>query len=237
MKIFFLTLTLMYSLVSCQSIFVKMVTDKNINTKKLVYKNQQGKYLIYLPTVHIGKKEYYESIKKEVDSLRKAGFLIAYEGIVFETKNNDFETDAKKARKIIGYNIANINYNNLESLPHEYSIKNFLLQNNEITGVVNTDYNVDMSLHDLIEKYELKYGSVILSECDLQIPLSDKYYCKEKNKMPKYYFTDELRNEQALKKITELKDKNIVLLFGKGHKFMLHVGFLNNGYKLISGKL
>jgi len=236
-KIIVLLLMLSFSLVSCQSILAKIVSDKNINKKKLVYKNKQGKYLVYLPTVHIGKKEYYYSIKKEVDSLRKEGFIIAYEGIIFEIEKNDFEKNARKARKIIGYNIANINYNNINSLPKEYSIKNYIVQSNEKTGIVNTDYNVDMSLHDLIEKYELKYGSVILSECDLQTPLSAKYSCKEKKKLPKYYFTDELRNNEALTKISLLINKNIVLLYGKGHKFMIHAGLLNNGYELVSGKL
>ncbi|CAD7815868.1 hypothetical protein CHRY9390_03054 [Chryseobacterium aquaeductus] len=232
-----LLLLLYFTLNFSQAFLVGLIADKNINKKKLVYTNEEGKYLIYLPTVHVGKKEYYDSIKKEVDSLRKEGFIVAYESIIFEINKDDFEINAKKARKIVGYNIANINDNNIQSLPKEYSTKNYLLQNNDRVGIVNTDYNVDMTLHNLIEKYELKYGAISLSQCDLQTPLSAKYLCKEKKKLPKYYFTDELRNSEALAKISLLQNKNIIFLYGKGHKFMLHSGFLNNGYELISGKL
>lgn len=235
-KIITLLITLSFSLVSCQSILVKMVVDKNINKKKLVYKNKEGKYLIYLPTVHIGKKEYYESIKKEVDSLRKEGFLIAYEGIRFEINRPDFELNAKKMRRILGYNIANINYENRDALPKEYSNEKYLLQSDKNMGILETDFNFDCSLNELIEKYEAKYGIVELSDCDLKTSLSSKYNCKQKKKSS-FYISQVLRNENVKENIDKYKYQNIVLLYGKGHKYFLHAAFLDLGYQLVNGKL
>lgn len=225
-----------FSLVSCQSFFVRMVTDKNINKKKLVYKNKEGKYLIYLPTVHVGKKEYYESIKKEVDSLRKEGFLIAYEGIRFEINEPDFELKAKKMRRILGFNIANINDENRDALPKEYSYTKYLLQSEINTGILKTDVNFDCSLKELIEKYEAKYGTVELSDCDLKTSLSSKYNCKQKKK-PSFYISEVLRNDKVKENLVKYRYHNMVLLYGKGHKYFLHAGLIDHGYQLVSGKL
>lgn len=235
-KILTLLLLFYFTLNFPQAFLVGLVTNKNINKKKLVYTNEEGKYLIYLPTVHVGKKEYYESIKKEVDSLRNEGFIIAYEGIRFEINKPDFELKAKKMRRILGFNIANINDENRDALPKEYSNKKYLLQSEINTGILKTDVNFDVSLNELIEKYESKYGVVSLSDCDLQTSLSTKYDCKQK-KIPSFYITDVVRVDHVKDELKNYKDKNIVLLYGKGHRYFLNAGFLDHGYKLVRGKL
>lgn len=188
------------SLNSCQTILSNLAIDKNINKKKLVYTNKEGKKLVYLPTVHVGKKEYYKSIKKEVDSLRKEGFVVAFEGINFEINKEDYEIYAKKMMRIMGYHVANSTNNEREALPKPYSNKNYLLQSETNKGIIKGDVNFDVSLHELIDKYEAKYGTVPLSDCDLQTPLSSKYDCKQK-KITSYYITDQVRNDKVKDKI------------------------------------
>lgn len=220
-----------------QSFLVGLIADKNINKKILTYKNENGSTLVYLPTVHTGKKEYFESVKKVVDSLRKENFLIAYEGILMDSKEPNYETNAKKLRKVVGFHIGNMKPDAWENLPDFYKKKKYLIQSDSLTGINRkTDSVFDIQLDNLINEYEKKYGTIQLEDYDISTPLNAKYNMKNK-KGCIYCITQELRDPVVGKKVEENKDKNIVLLFGKAHKYILHAKFLDLGYKLVSGKL
>ena len=240
-KLIFSVLTLLllssFSLVSCQSFFVKMVADKNVNKKILTYKNENGTTLVYLPTVHTGKKEYFQSIKKIVDSLRKENFLVAHEGVLLNSNNPDYETNAKKLRKILGFHIGNMKTDSQDALPNFYNKKKYIIQNDSLIGINRkTDSLFDVKLEDLINDYERKYGEIALNEYDMKTALNEHYQTKNKSGCV-YCITQEFRNPLVKNKVEENKHKNIVLLFGKGHKFFLHASFLDLGYKLVNGKL
>lgn len=220
-----------------QSLMVGLIADKNINKKILTYKNENGSTLVYLPTVHTGRKEYFESIKKVVDSLRKENFLIAYEGILMDSNHPNYETNAKKLRKVVGFHIGNMTSDSQENLPDFYKKKKYIIQSDALVGINRkTDSVFDIQLDNLITEYEKKYDSIQLDDYDMNTPLNAQYQMKNK-KGCVYCITQELRDPVVVKKVDENKDKNIVLLFGKGHKYTLHAKFLDLGYKLISGKL
>ncbi|UFH32407.1 hypothetical protein LNP04_01485 [Chryseobacterium sp. C-71] len=236
-KILTLLLLFYFTVDFSQSLLVGLIADKNINKKILTYKNENGSTLVYLPTVHTGKKEYFDSIKKVVDSLRKENYMIAYEGIIMNSDSADYELNSKKLRKVLGFHVGNMNQSK-ESLPDFYNKKDYIIQNNILLGIdTQKDVVFDVTLDDLIKNYEKAHGEIQLNEYDLKTALNEKYEMRKNKKGCVYCMTQGYRDDFVVKKVSENKEKNMVLLFGKAHKFILHANFLDHGYKLVSGKL
>ena len=209
-----------------------LILKKNIKNDVILFHNKsQNSNLVYIRMKHAGKKGYYESIKQVVDSFRKKNYIICYEGIDFDKDldNNEKEIYQKKMRKMIGYDISLTKKN--KSLPSYF--KNFELQNDHNFGLdKNIDINLDLSLKQLIDSTENKYGKIQLSECDLKTPLMQEYKCKN-DRYYDFLIANYFRDPFIIKEIEKMKNKNIVLLYGKQHYFMQRGPINALGYEIV----
>jgi hypothetical protein len=115
--------------------------------------------------------------------------------------------------------------------------KKYISQSRDNTGIKEGDVNADYSLDSLIYHYEKKYKEIKLSDCDLLTLLNSEYNCKDTVQHNKYYLIHILRDENWNAFLQKYADRDIVIVYGKAHKYMIHADLRDNNYKIIKGKL
>lgn len=232
--LFFFAITAIFYFTSCNSILVGLTTKSDINSNIIIYENQLQKKVVFLPMVHIGEEKYYQSVKIKIDSLRKEKYIILYEGVSKQSSN---DTILRKFRKVSGFHFTQYNDSANKSLPKALKNKKYVSQTRENTGIKKDDINADYSLDSLIYHYEKKYSEIKLSECDFTTALNSEYKCKDTVQYNKYHLLHSLRDDNVNKFLQKYIHRDIVLVYGKGHKYMIHADLRDNNYKIIKGKL
>ncbi|MCB9335664.1 MAG: hypothetical protein H6586_05910 [Flavobacteriales bacterium] len=204
-QIFFL-LTLTSFLFSCKQIqlrkFKKLVYDESVDISSI--KNGLNKEIYFIGTHHIGTENYYNNIKLALDSLRDQGFVLYYEGIKDDTKNLGVLKQRlilKKYFKITGdrkydFDKVSKNFKGLMKQP-----------NGELMGKDSLDINADVSITDIVEYYESKFG-VIKVNSNEEI---DIY--KTKNNV-----VSNFRNQNLFNHLVDSNYEKIMILYGENHK-------------------
>lgn len=186
---------------------------------------------------HIGQKEYYESARDMIDSLRSDGYDFYYESIEFPRDNEldsvEVSTYNRKLRKILGFS-PELDKKN-RSLPRIYQKNDLVQQNYDSLGIYITDKRLDLPLNRIIDSIEKNYQEIKLSDCDLRTPLNKKYDCEVLDKY-KWALTNEFRDPYITNRILEIKKKKIALIYGKMHWFMIWPELNKAGFELIKGK-
>src|SRR5690625_3029074 len=224
-------------LLGCKSLLVSATVRSNVDKDVKVYQGTEQNKIVYIPTIHLGKKGYYNSIKRIVDSLRNKKYIVLYEGVDVDT--TDREDVPRKFRKIVGFHLSGT-YKDEEnkSLSNAYKKDKYEVQTTDNIGVdKDADIRADYSLDSLIFHYENKFGEIVLNKCDYKTSLFTKYKCKDNKKYYEFDLLYIIREEKLFKSIHENKENNIVILYDKGHRFGIHAFLRDEGYKLIEGKL
>lgn len=228
-----------FIIVSCQSLTTKYVlSSANINKNlKILENTDSNQTIVFFPMVHAGKKEYYENCKIIIDSLRSDGYLFYYENLTFNPELDSVEKSIynKKIRRILGYNPLSSKDN--ESLPNSYKSKNIILQDYNLMGLNKNDHKLDLSKNQIIDSIEKKYGQIILSECDLTTGELEKYKCKKDKKSKLFALTNEFRDPYISNEVIKIKDKKIVLIYGKMHWYFIYPSLKKNGFEISKGKV
>lgn len=222
---------------SCTPLVLSLITKSTVNKDVLTYRNISTHHKItYIPTVHLGKKGYYRSIQTIVDSLRKKKYIILYEGINTRKQPND--TIQRKFRKVVGFHLTSRKNQKNKSFPKVFKSDKYIGQLQQPLGIRRqTDINADLRLDTLISIFEKEYKEIVLSSCDFNTPLLEEYNCKDSVKYSSYPLLITIRNEHLFNVINKHRNEDLVIIYGKGHKFMLHAFLIKNGYELTSGKL
>ncbi len=228
----------------CTALSIRWVTDKRIDKQitKLRHK-EDNKSVVILPMVHIGTKEYFESVKTTIDTLKEQGYIPYYEGLMIDSTACDsatIDTLIRKSRKIIGLNVFT-GYGDKEnkSLPRALRrSKKYIAQNNKYLGLSEEDNAIraDYTLHELVAEFERRKGEIPLSECDFSTGLSEKYKCK-KDKGSRYTFVHNLRDEHVLDLMKNSPHDKIIIIYGKAHANSMVFNLKKEGYEMtVKGK-
>lgn|SRR5690554_6201111 len=232
-----LTIFSLSLLLGCKSLLISTTVKSNVDKDVKVYLDTEQNKIVYIPTIHLGKKGYYNSIKRIVDSLRKENYTVLFEGLEIDT--SDTGETPRKFRKITGFYLSG-SYKDEEnnSISNAYKKDKYEVQTTDKIGVdKDVDIRADYSLDSLIFHYENKFGEIILTKCDYETSLLSKYECKDKNKYSEFDLLHIIREEKLYKLIHENKENNIVILYGRAHRFGIHAFLRDEGYELIEGKL
>ncbi len=229
-------------LVSCSSLLIPMITDKSVKDHIKVLESGEKK-IVYLPTVHVGKQPYYNEIKSIVDSLREDGYKIYYEGVVPGDTKNEMQEDTvrRKFRKLTGIHLTEYKDPDNQTLPQGIG-KKYIIQTQENTGVdQELDSMVDLSMLEIINRFEAEEGEIKLLECDFSTALNEKYKCKDKEFMSpsnaRFLALFDYRDDYVCDQLIESKDNKILLLFGKRHWIWIYGKLVNqNNFVLTQGK-
>lgn len=211
------------SLAGCKSSLVnyalekKGIYDERIATRTF---SAAGKQIVFFPMQHVGRKEYYEDVKRKVDSLKANDFVFFYEKIKDDTKDS---LDLYKFRKIIHFGVPKNGYVNLLDSLYKSGLnfKYDLVNQPSAYDLGLTDknsFNVDTTIKTIIGNVE-KSKKITLEECDLANNYTQNYKCKDKllskEEWNRYLIDD--RDALLAKEVKNSKHTKIVILYGKQH--------------------
>ncbi len=186
------------------------------------------KHIAFIPMHHIGKREFYNSIKQVSDSLQNKGYSIFYETIIipeYLSKQEEI-TYRKKIRKIMRTDATTYldTINNLfmgkHKLPRGVELVN-QPANDKLYDVAYAK-NIDVYLDSLVIKFENRYGEVVLSECDLNSPYPSEnhnceYLSRDLSKAFMEEFAQDYRNRHIAEKVMKTKNNKIAIFYGSAH--------------------
>lgn len=235
-KIYFrwvLLLSVMAFTTSCSEMIFRTMFHKSYVERRFVMQ-KENKEIIYIPMVHLGSEAFYTEVKDFITRKRNEGYTIYHEGVTLPEGISEEEIEVldRKQRKIVGFHLTEYNDGNNKTLPKW--VKKYTAQTNENTGVLPTDKVADLDQKSLIKQFEEKYGTIILTDCDLNTPLTSEYKCSKEHPQSRYY-THTLRDYHLLKTLINAPENKIILLYGSLHQRYLGENLENNGYKLTFG--
>lgn len=231
MKKYIFIVIICLSLVGCGHIYLSIITPKN-SKKSLKIMKRGNQEIIFLPMIHLAKSSFFDQVTIIIDSLKKEGYTVFYEQISIDENQSIeiIETNIRKLRKMWGVNIIGA-YNNKrnKSLPNFYKTNNYSSQNNIDLGIDSLDIIADVTLSELINAHEKKEGEIMLTKCDYDTNLNDKYKCKT---VSRYYAIHTFRDSIAANTVLKLNKEKSVLIFGKAHWYGIWPFFRDVGYVL-----
>ncbi len=198
---------------------VKALRSMNVKDVKPQYFTFKNRSVIFTPLTHFGQKEFYEKLKDSIVHWKNNDYVIFYEGI--KHKALDMGVDSitadmtmRKWRKITGgVGASREDYAELSDV-----FKNRIVQpENEELGIDSTDISADITLIDLVGKFENSYGTVSLDSCDYSTHLDSAYTCSKKQKGKLNPIILDYRNMHLVDQVVKSEHNHIVVLYGGRH--------------------
>lgn len=248
LRFFLLSTVVCLGSLSCISLAMKYRTGKTGVNELYVLENMvEEKKIVMIPVLHVETREYYEEVKKYMDSLKNCGYVVFYEGVGLRNAMKCLRLDEteilcrldtlyRKFRKITGFHIDYMNDSNNGLKPLLRKDK-YVYQSREMLGLTGEkDIHVDVNLEDLIGKYESDNGKIALSQYDWITDLNDRYKCSKANRGRSAIMLYHIRNKHIINEILSSQYQKIILVYGKAHIPMIGLTLTNKyGYKIIRG--
>jgi hypothetical protein len=230
-KIFLLSVLFTGCLTSCQRLMLNVTgaLDDKATFKKIKNTNRE---ILFIPMHHVGKQEFYDDVKRKIDSLRNEGFAFLYEGVKHFRDTDSLKNDTirRKVRKILWVDVLSkkMKAGYIDSSGNtsvgisQKSIKKYELVNQprrSASGIDSVrDIWADVYLTDLVEGFEKKYGRITLSQCELEWKFDEKYTCERyRNDDERKFMLEGFRNEVLMNKILDDKHAKVAIIYGSRH--------------------
>ena len=200
---------------------------------------ETGREIIMIGMIHLEKEAFFDEIRTYLDSLKREGYVVFYEGIDEEGIDSlSLDTLQRKFRRVVGLHLTGYNDERNESLPRMFKSERYVTQTRTNLGLTTEqDIRADFSLDHLIAEFEKKEKEIVLTDCDWNTGLMEKYKPNDKTKYNKYYMIHTLRNDHVKKMVEESEHSKIVILYGRAHWYALYAGIRDMGFKIVEGKL
>lgn len=243
------------SLTSCSVLINSALTSYGIydDEVELIYLKSEDKEVLLVPNKHIGSPHYYENLKNTSDSLIQNGYFFFYEKAKVE-KLETQEDSIKlkdgylKIRRILGTSISmeSEDAGIIDTINNKLWFGNKSVEmKKKLVNQPKTEYffenendfeNVDMFISEILDRYESKFGKVVLTDCDYQTAINEPYYCnrKEIKKENKRYFNRiiiEDRNNHVINELLKSEHKKIAVIYGAAHMDGMKALLEENGFK------
>ncbi len=222
-SIHFVLLIIFFS--SCQ--IIKVVKHMHAETPQLYELTNGKRSIIFLPMLHVAKPEFYQNVSETIRSYKQQGFVVYYEGVVYDKNIDPFAKDIydRKLRKMMGLYLDTSGYS---AYLHEKGLfKSFVDQPPySVLGIDSTDLLVDVRKDKLIDYYEFEYGPIQLTKIDWDLPLVRDSNYPANEKLPEDNVRRViigLRDRYLADYISKSNHDKIVVMFGLMH----YTGTLN----------
>jgi hypothetical protein len=214
-----IAIIVLYFIVKGVSIYLEIKEfEEGLKSKEVVSYTLKSntKEIHFIGMTHIGQKEFYENIKKEVIKFKKKGYVLFYEFIDTEDKSVT-EIDLRKVRKFAGFLPTENGHK--QGIRDFSNIKGLEAQRNEMffNLINNKDYIADISVTLAVKAYEDRYGEIILTPEDLNTPLEETVSETLPTK-DMFSIVLDFRNIHIANFITESEYDKIILMYGSEHK-------------------
>ncbi|QBZ96971.1 hypothetical protein [Flavobacterium sangjuense] len=229
-----------FSLICCTSYKINLafkltgVYDDNVKLSKV---SNVEKEVIFIPMHHLGTKLFYDDVKAKIDSLKRIGYFFYTE----EVKGNKKDSiTVRKSIKISGipFSRNNIGYKHFFDSIYKGKVKfKKEILDQPSSGKFGLDESnsktVDVTLKEMIDYYESKYGEIKLEPCDFEKSFYEKPNCKYKPAGKK--ITDDVyvnfRNKNVIKTLLNDSHKKVAIIYGAKHFIGIREELLKHGFK------
>lgn len=220
----FLTIISLMS-VSCMSLALNLlgVYDPKAQTIPLT---NEDRSVVFIPMKHIALKDFYTNVGHKTDSLQKQGYTVFLESVSVRDSLSKEEKDTLdlKLRRVLGTHVSKDGY--LDTINNKLMGRNFKNKKGLTNqpryykmGIDTTKARVvDVPANVLIKQYEQEFGKIVLTDCDYNTKLEDKYTCgmlpkENRDKMVRTY-----REKYLAEAIMNEPNKKVVVIFGALHQ-------------------
>ncbi len=239
-KIIIAIYVLSFSVLSCTSFKVNLafklvgVYDDDIKLSKVTNEEKQ---VIFFPMHHLGTAPFYDDVKMKIDSLKKMGYFFYTEEVKGNTKDS---ITIRKSIKLTGIPFSKNNAGFKAYFDSVYKgrvkfKKEFLDQPspNKFGLDESNSKTVDVTLKEMIDYYESKYGEIKLEPCDFEKSFYEKPNCKHKpaEKTVRDDVYIKFRNKHVLSTLLNDSHKKVAIIYGAEHFRGIREELLKQGYK------
>jgi len=217
-----------------------ILNSRATHARELKVFEKEDQKVVYIGTTHLAKPSFFTEVKQQVDSLRKEGFVFIKEGVSIEEGTSEKEVDTlrRKLRQLIGLSIGDYSNKINKSLPKLYTSGDYIMQTDSLLGLTSNDECMDLTYNEMIAAHEEKYGEIILTECDWETDLFDKYDCRDGNAYNQsFYVVDILRTDHIVDHVLNTDAKKVAVVYGAGHVKWFYPDLLKTGYEYKNAKL
>lgn len=210
------------------------VYDDEVKISRL---QNESREVVFIPMHHVGTKAFYADVSEKIDSLERLGYHFYTEqvrGFAIDT------VSVLKLRKLTGVPFSKKGTGYLVMIDSLYSGKvkyKKELVNQPKYKEMGVDSlrnsNVDVTITEIINYYENKYGEIKLEPCDYETAMEAKPTCKGKS-FDKKQTTDAIlnfRNEHILAEFQKDPHTKIAIIYGAKHFIGIKEELLKLGYK------
>lgn len=230
-------LVILLSISGCAQTYLNLTTR---NARELKVFEKKDTTVVFVAMTHIAKPTYFEQVRLQIDSLRNEGFIFVKEGVYYEkdTEPQQRDTLQLKMRQLLGFSVGDYSDKENKTLPNFLKNGKYIMQRDSIIGLKDTDLHIDMSYNDMIKAHEKKFGPILLTSCDFETSIFEKYKCRDGNAYRKsFYVVDRLRTDRLFEDVMKLNDTKIAIVYGAGHFKWFYPEMIKVGYNYKNKKL
>ncbi|MNS47856.1 hypothetical protein D3C72_804040 [compost metagenome] len=178
--------------------------------------NFKDRTVSFVPLAHVSTPEFYQGVKRIVQEYKAQGYTVYYEQVRKDTTkkvNSPVDTSRLKLRKMMGVDPTRQTYVIMKKFfPDVVTQPEY-----KDLGITGTDINADVTIDQLIDSYETKYGKIALTTCDFNTDFETVLYpCDKLNNDINPIILDE-RNLYVVNLIKSSSDKKVLVLYGARH--------------------
>lgn len=213
------------SLTSCMSLALNLIGVYDPEAITIPLTNDD-RSVVFIPMKHIALKEFYANVGHKTDSLQKEGYTVFLESVSVKDSLSKTEKDTLelKFRKILGTHVSKKGY--LDTINGKLMGKKY----NNKKGIVNQPRYVKMGIdtskarivdvpaNELLKEYEKEFGKVVLTDCDYNTKMEDKYTCGKFPKEGRDKMVRTYREKHLAQAIMNEPNKKVAVLFGALHE-------------------
>ena len=233
------------SLTSCMSLALNLIGVYDPEATTISFTNED-RSVVFIPMKHIALKEFYTNVGRKADSLQKEGYTVFLESVSIKDSLTKPEKDTLelKFRKVLGTHVSKKGY--LDTINGKLMGKKY----NNKKGIVNQPrYHkmgidtsnarvVDVPANVLLKQYEAEFGKIVLTDCDYNTKLEDKYKCGKLPKDNRDKMVRTYREKHLAEAIMSEPNKKVVVIFGALHEegLMKELKALDSKWKYVEKK-
>lgn len=220
-----LLLGVVITFTSCMTLAVKALNLDNKNATVVTFGNND-KVVAFVPMKHIAPKEFYNGVKRIVDSLKAEGYIAYMESVKLTDSLSQEEKHLLdlKLRKMTGVKISKKGY--LDTINNTLMGRRF---KNKMKLINQPPYRmlgcdtikdkiVDVPVNRIVQAYEEKYGALILNDCDYVLKLDKKYDCGREPSHQVDNIILNYRDKHLANAIVQDTNKKIIVIYGALHQ-------------------
>lgn len=231
---------------SCRPLMYKLTVKGKTAVDKatLMVHQAEKREIILIPMMHTASPAYYEEVKNYLDTLRNKGYIVYYEGIgaidpemLADSLCQKYDTIERKFRKVTGMYLTDYDRSDNRSLPFKTRNKQ-VSETPELKGITGKDIRADLSVAELVRRYEAEKGEIVLTDYDFQTGLLDKYKLSraEREKYSSFFMLQELRNDYVGELLRMNRHTKVAIVYGAGHYWFLHAKIRDMGFETTEEK-